>query len=140
MLWERKISWWQEPFFPFLHRAEEVKIEIEGVYDHKLKVLDEILPDPLHLKEGWLSEMESVKYWPMRLYPDIFNFLAFHPIELASKDLSDYKTSMAYSYFSEGWFSPLKYHSISKESKLCVFLSACKPSQRIYASRDKLWV
>ena len=125
---------------PILQTAEETKIEIEGVYDHKLKVLDEILPDPLRLKEGWLSEEESVKYWPMTLYPDIFNFLAFHPSELASKDLSDYKTFKAYNYYSKGWFSPFNYHSISKQSKLCIFLSACKPSQRISALPHKLWV
>ena len=64
---------------------------------YKLKVLGEILPHLLHLKEGWLSEEESVKYWPMTLCPDVFNFLAFHPSELASKDLSDYNTSKAYS-------------------------------------------
>ena len=78
---------------PILQTAEEAKIEIEGEYHDKMKVLDETLPDPLHLKEGWLSEEESVKYWPMTLYPDIFNFLTFHPSELASKDLNDYKTS-----------------------------------------------
>ena len=125
---------------PILQTAEEAKSEIEGMNDHKQKVLDEISPDPLHLKEGWLSEEESVKYWPMTLYPDVFNFLAFHPSELASKDLSDYNTSKAYSHYSEGWFSPLKYHSISKQSKLCIFLSACKPSQRISALPHRLWV
>ena len=80
---------------PILQTAEEAKIEREGVHDHKLKVLDEMLPDPLRLKEGWISEEESVKYWPMTLYLDIFNFLAFHPSELASKDLSDCNTSKA---------------------------------------------
>ena len=61
---------------PIPQTAEETKIESEGVYDHKLKALDEILPDPLHLKEGLLSEEESVKYWPMTSYPDIFSRFA----------------------------------------------------------------
>ena len=47
---------------PILLTGDEAKIEIEGEYHHKQKVLDEILPDPLHMKEGWLSEEESVKY------------------------------------------------------------------------------
>ena len=47
---------------PLLQTAEEGKIDIEGEYHHKLAVLDEILPDPLRLKEGWLSEEESVMY------------------------------------------------------------------------------
>ena len=84
---------------PILQTAEEAKIEIEGEYHHKLKVLDELLPDPLHLKEGSLSEEESViKYRPIALYPYIFKFLAFHPTKLATKDLSDYKTSKACNY------------------------------------------
>ena len=120
---------------PILQTAEEAKIELEGVYDHKLKVLDEMLSYPLRLKERWLSKEESVKYWPKTLYPDIFNFLAFHPSELASKDLSDYNTSKAYSYYSEGCFSPLKYHSISKQSKLCIQTISenfCYTTQALY--------
>jgi len=37
---------------PILRTAEEANIEIDGEYHDKLKLLDEILPDPLHLKEG----------------------------------------------------------------------------------------
>ena len=48
---------------PILRTAEEANIETDGEYHDKLK----------HL-EGWLSEEESVKYWPMTLYPDSFNF------------------------------------------------------------------
>lgn len=52
---------------------------------------DEI-PDPFKVDKGWLNEEEGIRYWPVTLYMDIFNFLAFHPNELARSDLSDYKT------------------------------------------------
>ena len=106
---------------PILQTAEEAKIEVEVVCDHKLKVLDEILPDPVHFKGGWLSEEESVKYWSIKLYPDILTSWHFAPVSFLSKDLSDYNTSKAYSYYSKSWFSPLKYHSIRRQSKLCIF-------------------
>ena len=76
----------------------------------------------------------------MTLYPDIYNFLAFHPSELASTDLCDYKTSKAYSYYREGWLSSLNYQEVSQGSKYCIFKATCKPSQRISDARHKLWV
>ena len=36
-------------------------------------------------------------FWPMLLYPDIFNYLMFYPTQLDSTDLSDYKNLKAYS-------------------------------------------
>ena len=125
---------------PIVQTAEEAKLELEREYKLKLNTLDEILPDPFSLKEGWLAEEESVKCWPMTLYPDIYNFLAIHPSELASTDLCDYKTSKAYSYYREGWLSSLNYHEVSQGSKYCLFKATCKPSQRISDARHKLWV
>ena len=74
------------------------------------------------------------------LYPDIFNFLAFHPSELKSQDLSDYKTSKGYSYYATGWLKPLLYHPISEASKHCLLTTTCRPSQRISDVPHKLWV
>ena len=82
---------------PIVKTAEEVEMEMATSYQDKVKLEDGvILPDPFKLENGWLKEEEGIKLWPLTLYPDIFNFLAFHPSELASKDLSDYKTSKAY--------------------------------------------
>ena len=53
------------------------------------------IPDPFKLLTGWIEESHGVKQWPMTLYPDIYNFLSFHPSELANEDLNDYKTSKA---------------------------------------------
>ena len=45
---------------------------------------------------------EGMKFWPMHLYPDIFNYLIVFPSELGSKDLNGYKNSRAYSYHKLG--------------------------------------
>ena len=126
---------------PIVKTAEEVEMEMATSYQDKLKLEDGvILPDPFKLENGWLKEEEGIKFWPLTLYPDIFNFLAFHPSELASKDLSDYKTSKAYSYHSQGWVSTLDFHNISGNSKYCVLKGTCRPSQRISDIPHKLWV
>ena len=125
---------------PVQKTAEEVQQEISVEYDAKLLIRGSRIPDPLKLDQGWLSEEDGVRYWPVTLYPDIFNFLAFHPNELASSDLSDYKTSKAYCYFSQGWLAPLKFNNISGDSKVCLLRGTCRPSQRINDTPHKLWL
>ena len=103
---------------PVVRSAEEVQMEINREYKEKLNVGHIEITVPLRLTEGWFDEQSAGKYWPMTLYPDIFNFLKFHPSELASDDLSDYKTSKAYSYYAQGWLSPLEFHNICGSSKI----------------------
>ena len=126
---------------PLVKTAEEVEKEVSFDYKQKLNIGEEGgIPDLFHLDSEWLSEAEGIQYWSMTLYPDIFAFLQFHPSELANRDLSDYKTSKAYSYYSQGWLLPLKLNSISGESKHCILKGACRPSQRINDVPHKLWV
>lgn len=126
---------------PVVKTAEEVESEIANEYKAKLNFLNgDQIPDPFKLDKGWLDEEEGIRYWPVTLYMDIFNFLAFHPNELASSDLSDYKTSKAYSYFSQGWLAPLHFNNINGNSKVCLLMGSCKPSQRINDPPHKLWI
>lgn len=125
---------------PLVKTAEEVQKEIFEEYSSKLSVKGELLPDPLAISDGWLAENDSVKLWPTTLYPDIFNSLSFHPSELKSKDLSDYQTSKAYSYYATGWPSPFSFHAISDKSKFCFLKTTCRPSQRITDVPHKLLV
>nr|XP_047127259.1 uncharacterized protein LOC124808307 [Hydra vulgaris] len=99
--------------------AEEVEHDILTEYKKKLFINGVELPDPFKLSNGWLSEDEGLTCWPTLLYPDIYNYLLFNPAEIASKDLSDYKTCKAYSYFKCGWLEPLFYHQIGIESEYC---------------------
>ena len=128
---------------PLQKTAEEVEQEIATEYETKLFIQGTQIPDPFKHSEGWLNEEDGVKYWPNTLYPDILNFLAFHPSELASKDLSDYKTSKAYSYFAQGWLSSLQLNNLNlnnKESKFCLLKGTCRPSQKINDTPHKLWL
>ena len=65
---------------PIVQTAEEAKVELDKEYQMKLQLLGEVIPDPFILREGWLSEQESIKAWPTTLYPDIFNF--YHSIQV----------------------------------------------------------
>ena len=120
--------------------AVEIEKEIRTEYDSKLKVDDIIIPDPYTLTEGWVDEKYGMKFWPMVLYPDIFNYLMFFPSELGSKDLNDYKNSKAYSYYKSGWLGQLWYHCIDGSGKFCVLKTDCTKSQSIRDTNHKLWI
>ena len=125
---------------PLVKTAEEVQQQIIAEYSNKLCINGEQLPDPFKLQDGWVNEQDGVSVWPTTVYPDIFNFLSFHPSELKNEDLSDYKTSKAYSYYATGWLNPLFYHPISDESRFCFLKTTCRPSQRISDTPHKLWI
>ena len=66
------------------------------------------------------------------------SFVAFHPNELSSDDLSDYKQSKGNSYHSQCWLSPLHFHPIADEY---FFLKdTCIPSEQINNAPHKLWI
>ena len=126
---------------PLVKTAQEVEKEIAFDYQQKLNMEEGgIVPDPFRLDSEWLNEEDGINYWSVTLYPDIFAFLQCHPSELANKDLSDYKTSKAYSYYAQGWLLPLQFNNISGGSKYCILKGACRPSQRINDVPHKLWI
>ena len=90
---------------PVVQMAEAVQQVIAIYYRRKLVLNEQKPADPFKLKHGWSSEQDGIQFWPTTLYPGTFNFLSFHPSELNSKDLCDYKTSRAYSYYSTGWLN-----------------------------------
>ena len=65
---------------PIVPTAEEVETELAREYGAKMRVTGEEIPDPFKLLTGWIEERHGVKQWPMTLYPDIYNFLSFHPL------------------------------------------------------------
>nr|XP_047137366.1 uncharacterized protein LOC105843266 [Hydra vulgaris] len=104
-----------------------------------IKTAEEVEHDIL-TDNGWLSEDEGLTCWPTLLYPDIYNYLLFNPAEIASKDLSDYKTCKAYSYFKCGWLESLFYHQIGIESEYCYLKGNCRKSEKINDPFHKLWI
>ena len=99
----------------------------------------ELYPDPMKIVHGWADEDEGVVFWPVLTYPDIFTYLMFHPSELGSTDLSDYKLCKAYSYFKNGWLEPLSYHNLSG-SKFCLIKGQCRQSLSVNNPHHQLWV
>ena len=64
--------------------AVEVKADLKTEYLTKLKIDERNIPDPFKIPHEWMNEDEGLKFWPMLLYPDIFNYLMFFPSELGS--------------------------------------------------------
>ena len=136
-----RVFYAMENDLPVVKTAEEVQADIARDYERKLCVSGcHVIPDPLKMDQGWVNEKEGVRYWPVTLYMDIFNVLAFHPNELASNDLSDYKQSKAYSYFSQGWLGQLQFNNINGDSTLCLLRGSCRPSQRSNDIPHRLWI
>ena len=125
---------------PIQLTAEEVEKEIGNEYENKLIVDGINIPNPFDIKESWLDEMNGIIYWPMLLYPDIFNYLSIYPSELPSKDLSDYKNCKAYSYYITGWLQPLLYNNLGESSIYALFKGDCRKSERINDASHKFWM
>ena len=106
-------------------------------FKNKLKIDDIPILDPSKIPHGWMEEDEGMTSWPVLSYPDIFNFLMIHPGELGSKDLCDYKTSKAYSYYQSRWLQPLQYHNLSI-NKNCI-IRECRKCQSVKDPFHKLW-
>ena len=64
-----------------------------------LRTDDRNSPPPFKILHGWMNEDECKKFWPILLYPAIFNYLMFFLSQLGSKDLNDYKSSKANSSY-----------------------------------------
>ena len=119
--------------------AVEVETELEVEYMAKLKIDERNIPDLFKIPHGWMQEEEGMVFWPIMLYPDIFNYLMFNPSELGITDLSDYKNSKAYSYYKCGWLQTLSYHNLSG-SNFCILKAECRQSQSINIPLHKMWI
>ena len=106
--------------------AEEVQGEIKNEYLHKLSFEGESFPDPMRLVDGWLNEETGVPLWPQI---PMFYIIKFLMLDNDAEDLSDYKSSKAYSYCKQGWLGEIFYHPISESTDLCIIKSDCRPSQ-----------
>ena len=86
-----------------------------------------------------MNEDEGMKFWPMLLYPDIFNYLMFFALELGSKDLIDNKNSKAYSHHKSGWLELLLYHNLTG-SNFCILKGECRKSQSVNDPFHRPWI
>ena len=125
---------------PIVKTAVEIEHELATEYKDKLTIGEHNIADPFLIADGWLNEEDGRTYWPMVMYPEIFNFLKFFPSELSSDDLNDYKECKAYSYYKTGWLQELSFHSLSNTFPYCIIRSECRKSEKLSAPFHKLWV
>ena len=106
--------------------AVEVEAALKTEYLAKLKIDDRNKPDPSKLPHGWTNKDEDMKFLPILLYPEFFNYLMFFPSEVDSNDLNDYKNTIAYNYKS-GWLQPMLYHNLTGNS-FSILKGECRKS------------
>ena len=82
--------------------ANEVEEGLKKEYEKKLRVDNKLILDPSQIQHGRSKEDEETEFWPMLLYPDIFNYLKLYHTQLGSTDFNDYKNLKAYSYYKSG--------------------------------------
>ena len=102
---------------------------------------DQILPDPLSQKKGWISEGEGIRKWPSLYLTGISRF--FHNV-ISSEDLihrleCEYKEGKAYRYFTDEFVKEVYFHTISPSSPFCIMKTKCTPSQRVSAKAYDVW-
>ena len=65
----------------------------------------------------------------MWLLVPTFYIIRFLMLDSTVGDLSDYKSSKAYSYFEKGWLGNVSYHEL--DGPFCFLKTDCRPSQKI---------
>ena len=110
-----------------LKTAEEIEGELSDEYSMKLTYGGTTFPDPFKEEGNWISEEEGIGLWPLI---QTFYIIRFLMLDSVIEDLSDYKSSKAYSYFERGWLGNLLYLDVEGTS-FCLMKTDCRPSQRI---------
>ena len=54
--------------------AVKVEADLKTEYLAKLKIDDKNILCPFKIPHGWMNKDEGMKFWPILLYPDIFNY------------------------------------------------------------------
>ena len=119
--------------------AVEIEAGLKTEYLAKLKINGRNIPDPFKSAHGWMNEDESMKFWRMLLYPDIFTYLMSFPSELGRKYLNNYKNSILYSYPKSGWLQSLLYHNLAG-SNFRLLKGECRKSRSVNNPFHKIWV
>ena len=119
-----------------LKTAEEIEGELSDEYSMKLTYGATTFPDPFKEEGNWISEEEGIGLWPLI---QTFYIIRFLMLDSVIEDLSDYKSSKAYSYFERGWLGNLLYLDV-EGTPFCLMKTDCRPSQRISDTLHKLWL
>ena len=131
---------WEENL-PVDADAELAEQCLQHEYKTKLKIADQIIPDPFSLKSGWNGEKNGLASWPSIYITDISHFL--HKMttnEIVHRLLNEYKEGKAFRYFENGWVKEVHIHGICENSNVCVLKSKVTPSQALNKKAYDTWV
>ena len=107
-------------------------------YKGKLKVDGDVIPDPMTLKTGWISEGNSISEWPSIFYIDIANYLKNFGLDFINPLDQEYKLGKAYHYFTDNFVREI-YYNISEKSKYCILKCHVVPSQKVSSKPYHNW-
>lgn len=128
------------PKKPGVSAQQEIK---KKEYASLLIIGNDKIPDPLTLKDGWLTEQTGISKWPPIFQVHIAEFILIGEqgkTDISKRLLSDYKEGKAYSYFTSGWLKEVLYHDLAHSSKYCLLKSETTPSQSINNPSHNIWI
>ena len=91
------------------------------------------IPDPLHIKDGWIGEENGISKWPSIYYLDISNYMKLIGPEFIARLDKEYKLGKAYRYFTDGLVREVFYTEI-KNTDYCILKCRVVHSQSMRAS------
>ena len=119
---------------------EEQERNLSNEYQEKLKIKNEIVPDPLSIKQGWLGENSGIPKWPSIFYNNIANYLSILGKEFITQLEREYKLGKAYRYYTCKFLREVFYHKISDSSDYCILKCRVIPSHNTSMTPYFTWV
>ena len=133
-----------EQNYPVAEDSSERLAKSKLEFERLLATLDNVLPDPLSLKDGWIGEIEGMKQWPQILLSDIALYIMKdHPgndVTLQKRLLNEYKEGKAYRLYEQGWLKEIQINLVNDNSKYCFLKAKCTPSMKINDTPHTLWI
>ena len=118
---------------PIDRDKEHIERKLLDEYKAKLSINDNILPDPIDLKEGWIGEEAGIKLLTQLYLTDItwFDSDVLDKKGIIQRVECQYKQGKAYRYFTNNFVGEVFINNLNNESKYCFLKTKCLPSQRV---------
>ena len=118
---------------PIDRDKEHIERKLLYEYKAKLSLNDNILPDPIDLKEGWIGEDADIKLLPQLYLTDItwFDSDVLDKKGIIQRVECQHKQGETYRYFTNNFVGEVFINNWNNESKYCFLKTKCLPSQRV---------
>ena len=118
---------------PIDRDKEHIERKLLDEYKAKLSINDNILPDPIDLKEGWIGEEAGIKLLTQLYLTDItwFDSDVLDKKGIIQRVECQHKQGETYRYFTNNFVGEVFINNWNNESKYCFLKTKCLPSQRV---------